>query len=154
MPIVVCFLIIGAAAVIVYFLNKLHNSLYVATYDNGAANKVNSITTEILTVIHGEVGIKKPYDECAVWKEPTQEEGGGWLHHAKATQSKDAPLDDDSLEEYRAIFNGRAADLGAPIQVTAIHPRGRLFVYDIVTTGAVNNYQSPNATAPVQDRDF
>jgi hypothetical protein len=43
--------------------------------------------------------------------------------------------------------------LGAPLTVTAIHPRGNTFIYDVTVTDAVMAYHSP-AEAKAVDRDF
>jgi hypothetical protein len=112
---------------------------------------VANIITEILTTEYAEAGIKIPTDVYSVYVAPSKE-SGEWIYHAKAKQSDDCKLDSDSLESYKSFINARARDIGAPIKVTDIHPRGKWFEYDIVVTGNVENYQSPSMIR--QDRDF
>jgi hypothetical protein len=116
------------------------------------AERVAELMTELLTLLHADIGIRKPYDVYSVWKNPTKN-GAGWTYHAKARQSDSVQLDTDSLTEYGALINGRAQDIGAPLTVTAIHPRGNTFIYDITVTDTVMAYRSP-AEAKAADRDF
>lgn len=131
-------------------------------------DRVTVLMTEILTLLHADIGIKKPYDVHSVWKPPTISEDGEKLtYHAKARQSENVQLDGDSLDEYVSLINGRALDIGAPIQVTQIHPLGNTFVYDIYVTNGIFGYVSPNEAKEIekeyskqgkdfnnQDRDF
>ncbi|MCL2605576.1 MAG: hypothetical protein FWD90_13975 [Defluviitaleaceae bacterium] len=121
-------------------------------YDQQKAQRVAEIMTEILTVLYTELGIRKPYDVYSVWSKPTYN-GSEWLYHAKARQSDNVQLDDDSLLEYRVLINGRASDISAPLTVTDIHPRGKTFVYDIAVTDNVVYYQTPSEMSK-NDRDF
>ena len=106
------------------------------------ANRTAELMTEILTLLHAEIGIRKPYDVYSVWKHPTKD-GEVWTYHAKARQADNVQLDLDSLEENKALINGRAADIGAPLEVTNIHPRGNVFIYDISVTEAALSYLTP-----------
>jgi hypothetical protein len=120
-------------------------------HDQPTTDRIAEIMTEVLTTLHAEIGIKKPYDAYSVYQAPTYQDGR-WVYHAKAAHAEAVQLDDDSIAEYMASINGRAAAIGAPIMVTAIHPRGKNFVYDVVVTGNVICYETPNASA--KDRDF
>ena len=106
------------------------------------AVRTTELMTEILTLLHAEIGIRKPYDVYSVWKNPTKS-GEVWTYHAKARQADNVQLDPDSLEEYMALINGRAEDIGAPLEVTNIHPRGNTFVYDVSVSGAALSYLTP-----------
>jgi hypothetical protein len=116
------------------------------------AERVAELMTELLTLLHADIGIRKPYDVYSVWKNPTRN-GAGWAYHTKARQSDSVQLDTDSLAEYISLINGRAQDIGAPLTVTAIHPRGNTFIYDVTVTDAVMAYRSP-AEVKAVDRDF
>ena len=126
--------------------------------DYHMANRIAELMTEILTVVHAEVGIRKPYDVYFVWVKPTHD-GKEWTYHAKARQSDTVLLDDDSTREYLEIINERAVDIGAPLKVTKIHPRGKKFIYDISTMEVAKTYISPNELKEAEqsnklDRDF
>jgi len=122
--------------------------------DYQKVDRVAKLMTEILTLLHLEIGIRKPYDVYSVWMNPTRSEDGTALtYHAKARQSDSVQLDDDSLEEYVALINGRALDIGAPLAVTQIHPRGNTFVYDVSVSESVLVYVSPDE-AKALDKDF
>ena len=129
--------------------------------DYQIVNRIAKLMTEILTLLHAEIGIRKPYDVYSVWMNPTRSDDGTKLtYHAKARQSDTVQLDPDSLEEYVSLINGRAIDISAPLRVTQIHPRGNTFVYDVAVTDAVSEYVSPDEVKALEkafsmkDRDF
>ena len=138
------------ATVIIIYCSEKKTKFISADYE--MATRVAEIMTEVLTVTHAEVGIRKPYDVYSVWKHPTKN-GEVWTYHAKARQSDTVQLDNDSLEEYAALINGRARDISAPLAVTDIHPRGNTFVYDISVTEAAMSYLTPKEVEAI-DRDF
>lgn len=153
--------IITVALLALFWLLDRKLSVTTHSVDYQKVNRVAKLMTEILTILHSEIGIRKPYDVYSVWMNPTRSDDGTKLtYHAKARQSDTVQLDDDSLEEYVALINGRALDIGAPIWVTQIHPAGNTFIYDVSITEAVLTYVSPDESKALRrgfnnnDRDF
>lgn|GEM_PF-6405688 len=123
-----------------------------AFYNQQIADRVTVIITEILTTLYDELGIIKPYDTYFVWATPTYV-NDRWCYHAKAKQSDKAQTDPDSLLEIMTIINRRAAEIGAPIVVTDVHPRGKMFVFDVEITNNIASYMMPSEDT-THDRYF
>ena len=149
-----------AVLVLLWWIDK-KMSITTHLIDYQKVDRVAVLMTETLTLLHAEIGIRKPYDVYSVWMNPTRNDDGTKLtYHAKARQSDTVQLDDDSLGEYVSLINGRAIDIGSPLWVMQIHPRGNTFVYDVSVTEAVSTYVSPNEAKALdkdscnKDRDF